>query len=133
LANYNAYSRTNYFRVKDELAKEVLKNLIAQIKDAELWEDEEDGTVAFGGYCSITEYYDNDKEDYVQTFKTIQSLLPDGEVCVLTEVGHEKLRYLVGISWMITNKKIVTHNLSQKVEKSWKKLATNGQTLNMEC
>jgi hypothetical protein len=107
MANYNAYSRTNYFKVTDV---EKLKMLLAQTSgDVEVWE--EDGKVAFGAYDKLTSYYDEKNDVDMEIFPELQQLLPEGEVVVIQEVGHEKLRYLVGEAYIITKDTVEVINL----------------------
>jgi hypothetical protein len=112
MANYNAYSRTNTFRVTD---KEKLKEIIEQNPDIQIWEEE--GKFILSGYCIITDFYNGETDEFYEIFPLIQPLLPDGEVVIFTEVGHEKLRYLVAASVVITNKEIYLVDLQQEVIK----------------
>jgi len=49
--------------------------------------------------------------DIEHFYKTLQDLLLDGEAIIITEVGYEKLRYLIGISVVITCSEISVVNL----------------------
>jgi hypothetical protein len=42
----------------------------------------------------------------------LQGILPDGEVIIVTEIGNEKMRYLIWIASVITNNKVEHVNLS---------------------
>lgn len=111
MANYVcAATRSNYFRVVDKAAfRELVSNIVSE-EPFEIWASD-DGKVAFGSYGSIDGcLYDKDPgfdccddlpgEDFV--YKAIQNLLPDGEACIITSVGSEKLRYIGADSVIIT-------------------------------
>jgi len=111
MANYYCHCRTNYFKVTDV---EALKALVEKIPEAELWE--KNGAFGFGGNGDISQYYPPDildeNGDYVgetdplDVVSEIQKLLPDGEVFIAYEVGHERLRYVTGSATVATNKEV---------------------------
>lgn len=113
MANYNAASRTNYFKVKDiEAFKKSMSKISAE--DLEVWEDtSSDGEtlVAFGGFDVFTEVYLHEDDDdfagdyLVDISEIIQPHLCDGEVCIIFESGYEKLRYVTGSAYVITKDK----------------------------
>lgn len=103
MATYGSASRTNYFKVTDiERLKEIVGKISCE-DNVELW-DGKDGTYAFGAYGDITDYYDEETDEYESIVPDLQKILPDGEICIITSAGNEKLRYIVGFSWLITNK-----------------------------
>lgn len=115
MANYNAFSRTNYFKVIDESKLEELVAHISSDSTVELWKEKDDDDqpiYGFGAYGCIGDMYDEENGEIQDTAIALQSLLPDGEIAVITEIGYEKLRYLVGVSTIITNKEITTVSLS---------------------
>lgn len=115
MANYNAFSRTNYFRVTDEEKLREIVDLICCEDDVELWQCGD--FFAFGAYGMITQIYNEETEDVESIFPKLQSILPDNEVAVIVEVGHEKLRYLIGCAWIVTNKKVKFIDLSSEINK----------------
>jgi len=109
MANYYAFIRTNYFSVTDETKfREIIAS--CQCEDSiEIFEPEGDSRkFGFGCYGSIygippanTEDSELD-EDINLFFEQLQTILPEGEAILFTEIGYEKLRYLVGYTSIIT-------------------------------
>lgn len=110
MANYYASWRSNYFLVKD---KEAFLKAIEHVPDLEvLFEphktkdgDEVEHCVllASGGSDSGSipwEYYDDDKEDFVDVEwpAIFKEHLQEHSVAAFMESGAEKLRYVVGIA-----------------------------------
>lgn len=131
MANYNGTFRSSYFKVNNEQA---LRDLVLH-NGAELFERVEHPDVfGFGGYMSIPgvpkpETKDGEVE-YESIIPYIQNLLPDGEVVVLTEVGNENLRYLLGYCVVFTNSKIESIELSDWAVKQAKKMGKNHIDMN---
>ena len=109
MANYYAYSRSSYFKVKD----------LEEYKDfCNKWdltlisrEDKEEGTLH--GFIVETDdgmipsyYYDEEIDDYIDDEEDLflkelsEQLAPDW-IAIYQEIGYEKLRYLVGYSVMV--------------------------------
>ena len=115
MANYYSFTRTNYFKTNDI---EGLKNLISRCfcgeDKVDLFEKEKEGEIlyAFGAYDSI-EGVEDDIGDYSYDLflAELQRLLPDGEVVILTEVGHMKLAEVYGRVDVITNTEIKSESL----------------------
>lgn len=103
------YSRTNYFRVTDPTR---LRVIVGRIYDAELWET--NGMFAFGGYGCITEYFDEELDDFVNIEGELQKILPEGEVVIITEVVADKLRHISGFTLIITKDKVTHVNLEEE-------------------
>ena len=112
MADYYGKTRTNYFSVTDD---EKFKQIISSCKapdEIEVFEEkQEDGSIKYGFLCdgsiyglpdrdgdSTEDCDDNEDVDYnYDTFcEALQQILPDGEAIIITEVGYEKMRYLVG-------------------------------------
>ena len=53
------------------------------------------------GYGEIR-YDDIPLTDSEEFLSEMQAILPDGEAVVIEEMGHEKLRYLSGVAYIIT-------------------------------
>jgi len=112
MADYTCVSRTSYFRVKDE--EEFRKVVSFILADVDVWEQVDENGVkrfAIGGYDNMTIFKCTDNEDpefyqkfgnITETDEAIQLCLPEGEVAIMFEVGHEKLRYVVGWCCLIT-------------------------------
>jgi hypothetical protein len=114
MANYNCVVRTNYFHVKDAEAFEGFMEHVHG-DDLELFY-EKDGSYGFGGYGSIYGYVENVDDDdceesYDDMIKGLQTHLADGDAIIITEVGFEKLRYLVGLVTVITQSDCKTRSL----------------------
>ena len=59
-----------------------------------------------GSYSSIDYCVDEDDEDWDSFVKQIQEVIADDDAMLMTEIGNEKLRYLVGICTIITSKEV---------------------------
>lgn len=133
MANYYSMGRTNHFAVKDQLA------FVAEItpiigEDDEIVREEKDGVDGFvllfpDGVPS--EYYDYGyPEDYdvepiqLDWVDIISKHLPDGEVCIIQEIGYEKLRYLTGYSVAFNNKGEQEHTNINSIYDQAKELGT---------
>lgn len=101
MANYQATARSNYVKIKDmEGLKKALKPF-----DIAIWE--QDGMVGFGqsemsdggwpGWCLIS-VADDEPEEEIEFDPAIQicPFMEEGQVLVMMESGHEKLRYVQG-------------------------------------
>ena len=107
MANYYSQGRTNYFRVKDEEKFEQRINSIREGSNTpvDLIKDER-------GWCLLFEegaptfYYNEEtgEERDVDMEGLIRENLADGSVCVMMEIGAEKLRFLDGWSIAFNNK-----------------------------
>lgn len=118
MANYDCMTRTNYFRVTDE---KWYKELFERLENPEGdkvydFSKEENGTTwhGFGTYGEITYYDPNSKEmtDMDTFFEEMTKILPDDDALILTEIGHEKLRYLSAYSTVVTHKGVEWLSLS---------------------
>lgn len=125
----NYATRTNYFHVTDP---EALKNLLARVHVGEdkidlfLTRKDNDGNQLYGFGCEdsiqglpVRPYTDPDAEleevnpdeledeDFEYSYdlfvKELQTLLPPGEVCIILESGHDKLRSVFGDVLVITH------------------------------
>jgi len=137
MANYDETTLTNMFRVTDpKRLKEILDNCSAEF-DIDFWKSaEEDGTeyFGFGCYGSISGMwheskdgddcvnYADDDPDIDLMYAEIQKILPDGEFCVITSIGNEKLRYIGARACIITNKEIKYIDLETVVNKEMKEM-----------
>lgn len=98
MADYYAYCRSNYFKVKDP---EAFKTWVASFDDAlKLYENTGDNTYALlvpEGYhwpaCFEKLSEEPTDRDF---FNELSTHLQENSIAILMEVGHERLRYLVG-------------------------------------
>lgn len=111
MANYYSSIRSNYFRVKDrEKFEEFLALLpgIMLITDGEkvgFYENYGEGLPSF--YIVETELANGDIESEEKEFDLVRDIgehLADDEVCIVMEVGSEKMRYLNGWAIAFNNK-----------------------------
>ena len=136
MANYYAFTRSNYFKVNDE---EKIKELVASCacSDDELQlftQNDSDGgkTYGFGCYGSISglkipcEDPDEFPEYEYEAFgKELQKILSDGDAIIITEVVYEKLRYLIGYSVIITKTEIRNVNIRYESLKTAREMLGN--------
>jgi hypothetical protein len=108
MANYYATIRTNYFSVTDE---EKFRRIIGSCsaEDDILIFDSEDGTGKVGFACmgSIygippTEDEDDTESDLDAFYDALQAIIAEDDAIIITEVGYEKLRCLIGHCTVIT-------------------------------
>lgn len=138
MSQYYGYTRTSYFHVIDEAA---FRSLIAEVvtsEDAEIYiwkgkDDEGKDTFAFGchskirGICQAGSEPDDDNDpDYDCFIEKLQECLVDGDAVIITEVGHEKLNYLVAQAaivgkhkWKFIDFHDVTVGAAAEVEPNW--------------
>ena len=99
MADYDACFRTNRFPVRDAARFRVWIDAVYNIDFID--EHVEDGKPVFevGGYGSIPDLReDGDDLSDMDFIAELAGHLPEGEQAIITEVGHAKLRYLVGFS-----------------------------------
>jgi len=130
MANYNTFTRSNYFKVKEyESFKNWVESMcymnfdIVEHTDdkgtyALLSEDLEGASMISGYYFDEGDYEDCDdiegiKKELnvdkdgcyeVNVAKGLAEHLVDGEVAILMEIGKEKMRYLSGFAIAVNNK-----------------------------
>lgn len=133
MANYGAISRTNYFKVTDEARyKELFSKLVGDEDEVHDFTKIQNGTNVhgFGSYSSI-DYLDTDDEEEDPSYNfdyfldELQKILPDDEVFIYTESGHEKLRYITGYSIVVTSKEIKCVDLQSEAISAARKLLNN--------
>lgn len=131
MANYYAFIRTNYFSVTDE---EAFRKLIASVSaedEVSVFEEKQpDGRKKFGfGLCgSIYGLHENgdDEEPSIGALESaLQRLLVPGDAIIIIEIGYEKLRYLIGISTIITQADIRYIDLRDRSLKAAKRMLKN--------
>ena len=105
MANYECVSRTNYFHVKDaELFRTFMDTVIAD--DLHLWEEKDNNSntvFAFGCEGTIYGIPDENGDSSLDLFfEELQKYIADNDAAILTEAGHEKLRYVTGYATIVT-------------------------------
>lgn len=105
MASYLCAIRTNYFRVTEE---EKFKNLIDEFLSGSCevftrTDVNSNKLVGFGSDENI-----NWPEDETGFVSGLQECLAEDDSIIVLEVGHEKLRYLVGTATIITRSSIET-------------------------
>ena len=115
MANYISFTRSNYFRVTDpEAFKKIISCIITDEDSLELWERTENGTTyyGFGAYSSICGLrheagdIDNDDEFEIEAvYEALTKVVAPDDAIIITEIGYEKLRYLVAYAVVITREK----------------------------
>lgn len=111
MANYECVSRTNYFHVKDvETFREFMDTVIAD--DLHVWEEKDnDSNIVFAFGCEGVIYGipDENGDSSLDLFFTeLQKYIADNDAVILTEAGHEKLRYVTGYATVVTRNNIQT-------------------------
>ena len=122
MANYYAIIRTNYFSVTDEAKfREIIGSCGAAEDEIQVFEEmASDGTKQFGfgcygTICGIPTGEDEDDEPDLDAFyDALQSVLVEDNAIMITEVGFEKLRYLIGHCTVITKHEIQGINIRDK-------------------
>ena len=121
--NYYGTSRTNYFHVTDEAKfAELMAGLDGgegEIED--FTEKDKDGRLlhGFGCHNGNVEFYPRDKDGELDfenpSFDTflneIQAILPPDECFVFMESGAEGLRYVAGVTTIVTPTEIKTFDI----------------------
>lgn len=119
MANYEAYVRSNYFRVKNEAAfRQWAEGLRLDVPVDEKMPDGEQRFAIYsndvGGWPQWREPERDEAGDEVDFVAELQDHLADDDVAILLEVGHEKLRYLGGSAQVCTPQEIRSVNLTEE-------------------
>jgi len=120
MANYYATIRTNYFGVTDEdKFREIIDSCSAE-DTIHVFESKDDsGKFGFGCIGSIYgippgENEDDDESDMDTFYDALQNILLEGDAIIITEIGYEKLRYLISNCIVITKNDIQFVDLRNK-------------------
>ena len=115
MAMYECATRTNHFRVTDEDRYKELFNNLDSDYGIEDFSVEKDGVIyhSFGAYSSIYYADENNQEiDFDYFLDELQKIIPSNEAFILTEAGHEKLRYISALTIIVTKKEIITEDMN---------------------
>lgn len=94
MSTYVARARTNVFTVLDlDLFKQAMKPFDVQVHTNP---EGKAYVVAYDGWPNTRWNEDENDWDEVDVSDIIAAHLPPGEVCIITEVGNEAMRYLSG-------------------------------------
>jgi hypothetical protein len=107
MANYYAFARSNYFRVKDiskfeEFCDSLNLTVIKDKNESNLvgfLVEDNDGSLPSYIYNEETDEYED-----IDLAEELASHLEEDEVAIFMEVGAEKLRYLVGVAIAVNSK-----------------------------
>lgn len=132
MANYIAYDRSNYFKVKNvDAFRLFIENLGLTMHLGSLDGDDikGGGTVTVidedGGGIPEDERWDEEKEQFVEFdfFAEVAKHLTDDSVAEFRHIGHEKLRYLVGCTVAVNSKgeilALSLDDIGKMVKKVW--------------
>lgn len=119
MADYFGVTRSNYFAVKDEEAfRRAIESCRSAVEKIKIFEKRVNGQKVFGFGCysqligiPSTEDEDDCETDMDAFYDALQQVIADGHAVIITEVGFEKLNYLVGDCTIITHKEIYFFNL----------------------
>lgn len=112
MANYEATVRSNYFHVTDE---EKFQEIFEQIQKKNFGIDlltGPDHTYGFGSYSDVN------MDDILE----LQDMIPDDDCIIVMESGHEKLRYVDGIGYVITKDRMESISIMSWVQERAKEL-----------
>ncbi len=111
------------------LTEDVLPVILEDLELNELEYDKESVTGLFFAVTKSSNFFDDDIEYSFDAFITeLQKFLPDGEIVVIKESGHEKLRYVGGHVTVITNGDCKYANLDD-VAYYWAKQMTQNENI----
>ena len=99
MANYIAFARTNYFKVRDvEAFEKVAGKIEVEIIESGDGDDTLYGLIWLGEGGWPNDLYDEDAGEYepFDLYDEIGAVLAPGEVAIFMEIGYEKMRYLTG-------------------------------------
>lgn len=130
MANFEGKSRTNYFHVKDiDNFKKLMSTVKAddKIELIESTDSNNKPVFSFNCYANIAGIPVDDVNNTNQDITDIdydfdaftsklQKLLPDDDVCIIFEIGNEKLRYLSAHATIISSSDIKTVNLTESAK-----------------
>lgn len=136
MANYYCRTRTNYFHVKDP---DAFRAFMAEVKgnedDVLLREGKDaDGNLTFVfttggrviGIVPAGAEVDYDEDECNDEFiAALQEHVAPNDAIIITEVGWEGFRYLVGGATIITSSKVEYLSLSDEVKKTAKSMLDN--------
>ena len=118
MANYNSYTTSNWFKVKDI---NLFKDELEKVNGTEFFSIN-DNSVAVAIYGQLFSTIDEDgneefsEDDY---YNLIKRHIEDGEKAYISSVGHEKLKYVAADCAIITNEKIEYRDFFRDITKEF--------------
>lgn len=119
MSNYCGKTRTNYFSVTDENAlRDIVSRACGSEDTVELYMEQAiNGEKKFMFLCESDilgfpetdengEVYEDCDYSFDDFTAALQKILPENEAIIITEVGSEKMRYLLGSVTVITRNEI---------------------------
>lgn len=106
MANWQGFSRSNYFRVKND---ETFKSDMAELQGVVVVHGKLEHAGKFAVYADEGDWPSeryveaNDSYHEVDFVDVLRKHLADGEVCVLMTAGHEAARYATGYAQAFRN------------------------------
>lgn len=117
MANDITTIRSNVFQVTDiDKFKKIMDKVYTYENEIEVVIDnEKEKKVSFGAYDDIIGFVDKNNEAYDDSYDDflheLQTIIPNGEACIITTIGHCKLRYLYAYANIVTNNQIESTDL----------------------
>lgn len=130
MADYFSWTKSNIFRITD---KEKFTDIINNLKSDGIIEFHEhdgdkEGEIKVQFMVDGTPFgYETENGDFEFTpvIEDIQTLLPDDEVCVIIESGHEKLRYVDGSVLVISKETYFSKGLVEYAQEKSREILRN--------
>ena len=124
MSNYIGRHRTNYFRVEDEAQFRAFMAPYTKEHEIEIWDKEDiegNKRFAFGGHVDPPIHED---DEFVPG---LQACLAQDDAVIITEIGYEKLNYLVASAFIVTKDKMEDVDLwREAVDKAMGMLVDDG-------
>lgn len=142
MANYESRMRTSYFQVKD---KQAFLNELEKVEnlghiEIDSTENTNDITLTGDDFSHGTIPILNENGDYVgdepvSVFEIIRSHLIEGQSVLVNGIGYEKMRFIQGTSFIITNQGVIgiSSENAIKQEAIRRGLLTEEQAYSLDC
>lgn len=124
MANYMGMMRTNYFKVKDVEAFNELTNKLSA-EDNITVEVTDENTCFIGCYSPIDYIDENNDYNIDEFYNKLSKLIADDDAAIFIEIGHEKLRYLIGLVVIVTTNDVKYLDLSNIAIETAKNMLNN--------
>ena len=130
MANYLSWTKSNIFRITDkEKFTDIINNLVSDgIIEFHEHDGDKEGETKVQFMVDGTPFgYETENGDFelIPVIEDIQTLLPDDEVCVIIESGHEKLRYVDGSVLVISKETYFSKRLVEYAQEKSREILRN--------
>lgn len=130
MANYLSWTKSNIFRITDkEKFTDIINNLVSDgIIEFHEHDGDKEGETKVQFMVDGTPFgYETENGDFelIPVIEDIQTLLPDDEVCVIIESGHEKLRYVDGSVLVISKETYFSKGLVEYAQEKSREILRN--------